>query len=92
MNYEGLSSFRVGGRRMDSHSWSNRKLQGAIIIQDDELSPGHLCRGICYCRQGHDFNPAPLTKNFYIIGRAYNEPRVCNHIENLLLQRNFIID
>ncbi len=77
---------------MDSHSWSNRKLRGAIITQDDERSPTTLPQGICYCRQGHGFIPAPLSKNFYIIGRAYIEPGVCDHVEDLLLQRNFIID
>ena len=92
MKYEEVSQFRVGGRRMDSHSWSNRKLEGAIITQDDERAPGSLSHGICYCRHGNDMNPPPLTKNIYVIAKAYNEPRVCNHIENLLLQRNFIID
>ncbi|MBT8355605.1 MAG: hypothetical protein KJO60_13845 [Desulfofustis sp.] len=77
---------------MDSHSWSNRKSGGVIITQDDDRSANKLSHGICYCRQENGFIPATLTKDFYVIGRAYIEPRVCNNIEDLLMQRNFIID
>ena len=77
---------------MDRYSWSNRKLPGAMIAPDNESMPGGLTHGICYCCQEMDVIPAPLTRNFYVIGRAYNEPCTLNMIEDLLLQRNFIID
>ena len=77
---------------MGNHSWSNPKLPGTIVTQFNERSPGALCRGICYRRQEHNFDAAPLSENFYVIGRAYNEPQAGSCIEDLLLQRNFIID
>ena len=33
-----------------------------------------------------------ISNRSYIIGRAYDEPLFCDHVENILLQRNFIID
>ena len=77
---------------MDRFSWSNRKLPAAMISEVNESLPGGQPHGICYCRRENDFTPAPLTGNFYMIGRAYNEPSACTTIEDLLLQRNFIID
>ena len=77
---------------MDSFSRSNQKRQEIILSQGIEKSSGSFGTSVCgYCRKD-DNQPLTSSKNFYMIGRAYNEPQFCNHVENLLLQRNFIID
>ena len=77
---------------MDSHSWSNRKKQAAIISDNSEKLPQKLAQGGCLCRRGGRRLPPATTTHFYVIGKAYIEPQFCSHIENILLQRNFIID
>lgn len=82
----------LGGRRMDSHSWSNRKRQGAIFSQSSEKTPTKVITDI---RDDHRRNldhPSTLSKHLYVIGKAYNEPCFCDHVETFILQRNFIID
>lgn len=77
---------------MDSHSWSSRKWQGTLFCQ---------CQGSS-CRNLYDRPPlsgsdgvrqgSVLSNQVLIIGKAYDEPICCVHVENLLLQREYIID
>lgn len=77
---------------MEGHSWNNWKIQGALIAQDIDKSPGRVGHSTSpRCKTG-DVAPPVISKNIYIIGKAYDEPVFCDHIETLLLQRNFIID
>jgi hypothetical protein len=76
---------------MDGYSWSNRKQQGALFCQ--------FCPQVGKPR-GHQplfgsdsaVRRSVLSSTVLVIGKAYDEP-ICNiHIENILLQRDFIID
>lgn len=77
---------------MNSYSRSDLKLRGVILSEGTELKPQ---RGFC-----RNLRPSSrrfkqrinLSNRSYIIGRAYDEPLCGEHVENLLLQRNFIID
>ncbi len=77
---------------MNSHSWSNRKKQASIFTDTAEKSVRKSAPGKCICRAGDHRLPPATPTQFYLIGKAYSEPQACCHIENLLLQRNFIID
>ena len=87
-----MSASRLGGKRMDSFSRSNRKRQGAFLLQGVERPSARVGNSPCDCCRKDADQPLPSFNDLYLIGRAYSEPQCCNHIENFLLQRNFIID
>ncbi len=77
---------------MDSFSKSDLRRGGAILSQGADWQSASGIGSVCgYCRKNYE-QPLTSSKEFYLIGKAYIEPQVCNHVENLLLQRNFIID
>ena len=77
---------------MDRHSWSSRKWQGALLCP---------CRG-SICARSYTRPPLSgsdggrrnvvLSSQVLVIGKAYDEPICSVHVENLLLQRDYIID
>ncbi len=77
---------------MDSFSKSDLRRGGAILSQGAEWQSASYIGRACGCCRKNLEQPLASSREFYLIGRAYIEPQVCNHIENLLLQRNFIID
>ena len=77
---------------MDSFSKSDLGRKRTILTQGADWQSAFGTGRVCDCRRKNFEQPLTSSKEFYLIGRAYNEPQVCNHVENLLLQRNFIID
>jgi hypothetical protein len=77
---------------MDRHSWNSRKWQGAFSCP---------CTG-SPCARAYTQPPlsgsdgsrrsAVLSNQVLVIGKAYDEPICSIHVENLLLQRDYIID
>lgn len=77
---------------MDRHSGNSRKWQGALLCP---------CTG-SPCARSYNQPPlsgsdgsrrkAVLSNHVLVIGKAYDEPIYSVHVENLLLQREYIID
>ena len=81
---------------MNGHSWCDKKKKKAILLQG---------AGTPFCRKSNTFShtgkigicQSHLSANWsFMVGKAYNEPQgitgINTHIEDILLQRDFIID
>ena len=77
---------------MDNRSWSKRRCQGALIF--------HRPSRDLYQQQGQFLSRAQrrdqLSKSFadllFVVGSAYQEPGSSDYVEDILLQRDYIID
>ena len=77
---------------MDSHSWNNKKLQGPLICPCMGFpAPRSLAPPPLFGSDGSRRKTA-LPNRILVIGKAYDEPICSVHVENLLLQREYIID
>ena len=76
---------------MKGRSYNDNNKRNAILFQNGETS---LTKGTVTSSQ----ESIPITRigrvadNLFILGNAYSEPQPTKHIENILLQRDFIID
>ncbi len=76
---------------MTNHSWNNKGIQGAILAQNSQLSSQNSQENISI--KNNDIHSSLTSAgNLFIISKAYIEPQIFTNIENLLLQRDFIID
>jgi len=77
---------------MDGHSWNSKKQQGEFFCQCS-CSPSRVPQKRSpLFGSDSDKRTAVYSSQVLIIGKAYDEP-ICNvHVENLLLQREYIID
>ncbi|MCG6929278.1 MAG: hypothetical protein LJE64_01875 [Desulfofustis sp.] len=76
---------------MKGQSWSDKRKQGAILFHPTNPAfadpPGVIPKSRALLLKADRRADA-----FLIVGRAYNEPQTSNHVEDILLQRDFIID
>ncbi len=81
---------------MDHHSKRNKGLPGGLLLQGET---GTAKGSEIACAAGFDFRgndsarrSFQIQKSPYIIAKAYSEPLGMDLVEQILLQRNFIID
>jgi len=77
---------------MAGYSWNSRKQQGVFFCQCSAVpSRNSRARSPLFGSDCSE-NKAVYSRQILVIGKAYDEP-ICNvHVENLLLQRDYIID
>ena len=77
---------------MNDQSRTKRRCQEAIIFhrpsRDLHQQPGQfLCRP-----RGEKQLPKSFAENLFVVSKAYQEPGSTDYIEDILLQRDYIID
>lgn len=77
---------------MSRSSKRNEEDLGAILFQDAEADLHHKPHAFPSCKDTRIYPLRNISGDSIMLGRAYNEPQGLNHIENILLQRDFIID
>ncbi len=76
---------------MDGYSWSSRKQQGALLCQCGPPAKTSSGQRPLFGSDSRS-RGLVLSRQVLVIGKAYVEP-ICNvHVENVLLQRDYIID
>lgn len=77
---------------MGSRSRSKTAKDKAVIFYDGTVSVCRKTEKTSYPERGMIWQLTGPPANLLIVGKAYNEPQGINHIENILLERDFIID
>jgi hypothetical protein len=82
--------------KMDSHSKGNDGIPKAFLLQ------GEICTttgakivstpGVGIAEKASTLQSVQIPRNYYLIAKAYSEPLGLDPVEDILLQRNFIID
>lgn len=78
---------------MKSRSWSDKKKQCALLFQDSYMPCSQQTDPFTYSRKRCVYRIHNVSNRLLLVGKAYNEPQdLCSYVENILLQRDFIID
>lgn len=78
---------------MNSHSWSDKKKQGALLFQGSHMPCSQKTDAFTHSRNRPVYRMHNVSNRLLLVGKAYNEPEdVSRRVENILLQRDFIID
>lgn len=77
---------------MDNRSRRKRRCQGAVIFHRPSRDL-HQQQGQFLARaRQRDQLTRSFAHQFFVVGSAYQEPGGCDYIEDILLQRDYIID
>ena len=80
------------GKSVDSNYGSkNRSMPGQINGETD-LSTDYTCSCSDFPLDADEWRAKRLSRNAFMICRAYDEPRTCCTVENILMGRKYIID
>ena len=81
-----------GGKTMDNRSRPKRRCQGAFIFHRPSRDL-HQQRGqfLARARQRDQLSKS-FADELFVVSGAYQEPGGCDYIEDILLQRDYIID
>ena len=82
--------------KMDRHSKRNKGLPDGLLLQDEtgtaKGSEIACAASFSFPRTDSARRSFPIPKSPYLIAKAYSEPLGMDLVEQILLQRNFIID
>jgi len=81
---------------MDSHSKGNNGIPKAFLLQG-EISTTNGAKiistpGVGVPEKNSTLQSIQIPRNYYLIAKAYSEPLGLDPVEEILLQRDFIID
>ena len=77
---------------MDSRSRSKNRSQGAILFHHPTSAVQRKQKVFFPRGKAQSYRPSGNQNQFFIVSEAYQEPGNCDYIEDILMQRDYIID
>ena len=77
---------------MDSRSRSDNRSQGAILFHHPTKAAQRKHKVFFPRGTAQSYLPVGYPHQFFIVSEAYQEPGNCDYIEDILMQRDYIID
>ena len=77
---------------MNDHSRTKRRCQEAIIFHRPSRDLHQVSGQFLSMPRGEKQLPKSFARNLFIVSKAYQEPGGSDYIEDILLQRDYIID
>jgi hypothetical protein len=91
-----IEEMTSGRGKMDSHSKGNNDIPIGFLVQGEITTTNGLkiirTPGIDIPEKTSTLQSIQIPRNYYLIAKAYSEPLGLDPVEEILLQRNFIID
>ena len=77
---------------MDKRSRSSNRGQGAILFQHPSNAVQRKHQLFFPCGKAQSYQSPGHPHQFFMVREAYKEPGGCDYIEDILMQRDYIID